>query len=258
MLSFLGRLRAVFLLGFLAVSVAACGDRVELLSAISEQEANEVLSALLSVGIQSQKVPGKDGLVSITVDGSQVAHALAVMRASGLPRQQFARMGDVFRKEGLISSPLEERARYVYALSQGLAETISQIDGVITARVHVVLPDRAPGTGEQQAPSSAAVFIKYKEVYDLDSVVPQIKRLVTNSIAGLNYDNVSVILVPSMESALLAPISEIGGDGQGNPMILAAMAALGVLALAGFGAAGGMYWMWRIRPNRQGADAARS
>ena len=35
-------------------------------------------------------------------------------------------MGDVFKKEGLISSPLEERARYAFAV---LSELVQQATG---------------------------------------------------------------------------------------------------------------------------------
>jgi type III secretion protein J len=49
-------------------------------------------------------------------------------------------MGKVFKREGFVSSPLEERARLVHAMSQEIANTINNIDGVVTARVHLVVP----------------------------------------------------------------------------------------------------------------------
>jgi len=114
----------------------------------------------------------------------------------GLPRERYAKMGEIFRKEGLISSPLEERARYIWALSQEISSTLSQIDGVIKARVHVVLPERSAG-GDPSLPSSAAVFIKHKTGVNLEDSVAQIKRLVANSIPGLSGEKVSVILIAS-------------------------------------------------------------
>ena len=164
----------------LLAMLAGCGARVDLLAAVPEGEANEVLSVLLDAGIAAQKSAGKAG-VAISVQADQVAHALAVLRAKGLPRERFDGMGQIFRKEGLVSSPLEERARYIYALSQELANTLSQMDGVITARVHVVLPERG-GVGEEATPSTAAVFIKTQPGYALDALLPQIRRLVIHAI----------------------------------------------------------------------------
>lgn len=106
-------------------------------------------------------------------------------------------MGDVFRKEGMISSPLEERARYLWALSQELSATVSQIDGVIKARVHVVLPERGSGA-DASLPSSAAVFIKHKPGFNYDDVIPQVKRLISNSIPGLSQEKVTVVMLPSV------------------------------------------------------------
>ena len=124
------------------LALAACGARVDLMGAVPEDEANEVLSALLKADIAAEKTAGKEGMVGVRVDATQVGRALEVMRENGLPRERFAGMGQVFKKEGLISSPLEERARYIYALSQELSNTLSKIDGVLAARVHVVLPER--------------------------------------------------------------------------------------------------------------------
>lgn len=180
------------LLGLLLL-LTACTTRVELFSSASESEANEVLSVLLDAGMNASKSLTKTG-VAVTVEGQDVARALDILRTRGLPRDRFDGMGQIFRKEGLVSSPLEERARYVYALSQELAGTLTQMDGVVTARVHVVLPERG-GVGEDATPSTAAVFIKHQLGYNLDALQPQIRKLVTHAIPGLTEDRVSIALV---------------------------------------------------------------
>ncbi|MES2772087.1 MAG: type III secretion inner membrane ring lipoprotein SctJ [Pseudomonadota bacterium] len=187
-------------LGMLALAccLAGCGGQVELVSGLSEAEANEALGALLGAAISASKVHSKEG-VSINVEQAKVARAIEVLRERGLPRPRHARMGDVFKKENLISSPLEERARYLFALSQELEQTLSQIDDVIAARVHVVLPERV-APGDPTVPSSASVFIKYRRGSAVESVVPQVRTLVTNSISGLSEDKVSVILVPARQT----------------------------------------------------------
>ncbi len=180
----------------LALLLSACARKVELMAAIAESEANEILGALQNAGIAAEKVPGKEGMVGMHIAADQVGRAVDLLREQGLPRERFAGMGQVFKKEGLISSPLEERARYLYALSQELGATLNQIDGVIVARVHVVLPERS-SIGESQQPASAAVFLKYQEGYDMDAVQPQVRRLVTNSIPGLAPDKITIVMVPS-------------------------------------------------------------
>ena len=177
-------------------AVSACTTSVDLLTDVPESEVNEVLAALADAGIHAVKRPGKEGLASITVDQKVLGKSIATLNGEGLPRERFAKMGEVFRKEGLISSPLEERARYLWALSQELAATVSQIDGVLKARVHVVLPERSTGS-DPAVPSSAAVFIKFRKQYNMDEASLQIKRLVANSISGLTTDKVTIVLLPA-------------------------------------------------------------
>ncbi len=195
----------------ICASLTACGNKVELLHEISEVEANDVLAALLDAGITADKQPGKDGMVSLSVEQAHFSRAISLLNAEGLPHEKYVKMGDVFRKEGMISSPLEERARYLWALSQELSATVSQIDGVIKARVHVVLPERSNGA-DPPMPSSAAVFIKHKPGFNYDDVIPQVKRLVSNSIPGLIQEKVTVVMLPSLERTVSeAPIPKQGG-----------------------------------------------
>jgi len=172
----------------------------------------------------------------------------------GLPRERFAGMGEVFRKDGLISSPVEERARYLYALSQDLSATLSRIDGVLFARVHLVLPERGSG-GEPPMPASAAVFIKHRSEANLEALQPQVRRLVTNSIPGLTSDRVSTVLVPSavaLPESSASPSNVLGVRVEsGSIWSLVALLIVFVL-IAAATAGAGVYWFLR-RSGRIGA-----
>lgn len=249
--------------------LAGCGGSVELLSNITEREANEVLGVLSDAGVKIQKTPGKDGAINLVVSQDQVARAIGLLSSEGLPRERRATMGDVFRKEGLISSPLEERARYLWALSQELSETLSQIDGVIRARVHVVLPERSTG-GEPGLPSSAAVFVKHRRSVNLEESLPQIKRLVASSIPGLGVDKVSVVLVasgaaaaPNAAATPAAPVVPVAAaaassakkptkSGQ-SPWLWVVYGSLGLVVVGG-AALGG----WRLLSTRRKAPASKA
>ncbi|MDQ0738440.1 type III secretion system inner membrane ring lipoprotein SctJ [Pseudomonas sp. W4I3] len=180
--------------------LSGCGDRVELHRQLSEQEANEVIAELADKHIRAQKTPAKDG-VTVSVDTSDIGRAVRTLEAVGLPRLARATLGDTFRKEGVISTPLEERARYIYALSQELEATLSNIDGVTVARVHVVLPERV-APGEPVQPASASVFIKHDPRLDPDNIRARVRRMVASSIPGMttavdNQQKLTVIFVPA-------------------------------------------------------------
>ena len=238
----LGLRQAVLcLLAGVMLLAAGCARKVELMAAMPEPEANEVMAALQNAAIEAEKVAGKEGMVGVTIAADQVGRAVDLLRDKGLPRERFAGMGQVFKKEGLISSPLEERARYLYALSQELGATLSQIDGVIVARVHVVLPERST-TGESAAPASAAVFIKHQDGYNIDTVQPMIRRLVTNSIPGLTPDKVSIITISAQAQRAREPAAAVPDRALPTSEAFAALATLLLLSLAATGFLGWKYW----------------
>lgn len=239
MLLQLRALRTWLMVAALALLLAACGSRVDLLGTMAADDANEVLAALLKAGIPADKQVSKEG-VNIRVPDDQVGQALQILRDNGLPRERFDGMGQIFKKEGLISSPLEERARYIYALSQELSDTLSKIDGVLYARVHVVLPERGTA-GDSGTPATAAVFIKHQDGISLELLQPQIRRLVTNSIPGLTAERVSIVLVPAMPGVTTVPqepmVSMLGGSIRAGALatgfwVMSVLLLLGLLALA--------------------------
>lgn len=131
------------------------------------------------------------------IDSGNMGKALRVLRVAGLPKAPHDTLGTMFPDDSVISTPLEEQARYIYALSQELEYTLSEIDGVVIARVHVVLPEKV-SPGEPVMPASASVFIKHQDLLDPDVINSRIHRLVAGSIPGLidNKDKLSVVFVP--------------------------------------------------------------
>ena len=181
-----------FMLAFL---LAGC--KTELYTDLTEQQANEMITILQDAKLDVTKVSGLKGKVSLQVDDQQIGKAVAILKKNGYPKDTFDDLGDVFKKDGLLSTPLEEKARYLYAVSQQLSETLSNLDGVLTARVHVVLPQVDEVTKETTNHASASVFIKHYKEVDLKEYIPKIKLLVNNSIPSLEYDRITVLLFPS-------------------------------------------------------------
>lgn len=175
------------------MALQACSS--ELYTGLDQREANEIVAALLRSGIPAERVAGTDGTMTVTVTEKRFAQAMAVLDQAGLPREKFQTLGEVFKRDGLVSSPTEERAAMLFGLSQELSQTVSEIDGVLSARVHVVLPENDP-LRQNLTPSSASVFIRHRDDTLMSELVPQVKMLVSNGISGLTYDKVSVTLVP--------------------------------------------------------------
>ncbi|MEM4989110.1 type III secretion inner membrane ring lipoprotein SctJ [Collimonas sp. H4R21] len=174
--------------------LTACGNAA-LYDQIGEADANEMLSVLGKAGIAAEKSQRSADGWRIVVASSDVSLALEVLNSGGLPRERFRNIGELFPKEGLVSTPVEEHMRTIYAVSQELSRTISGIDGVITARVHLNMPRKE---SLLQAPqiATASVFVKYRAEVNMQQNVLAIKELVIGAVKGLDHSNVMVALFP--------------------------------------------------------------
>ena len=191
-------------------------SKVELYSKLGEQEANEMMAILLAEHIPCSKMSMDEDSWSLKVQSSDFSRAVRILTEEGYPKQKFVGIGQVFQKSGLVSSPTEERIRFMYALSQELGETISEIDGVVSARVHIVLPNNNP-FGDIVQPSSASVFVRHRPGVDRSLLIPDITRLVTGSIEGLEYDNVSCVMLEA-KPAVTEIVTEEKEHGDSAPV----------------------------------------
>ncbi|MBN3851596.1 MULTISPECIES: type III secretion inner membrane ring lipoprotein SctJ [Burkholderiaceae] len=207
------------------VLLALAGCKQELYGQLSETDCNEMVAALQQYGVDAEKTTPDSGKTwSVTVGDKEMVHAMEVLRARGLPRKKFDDLGALFKKDGMVSTPTEERVRFIYGLSQELDDTLSKIDGVVVARVQIVLPNNDP-LAQSVKPSSAAVFIKYRPDASVETLIPAIKNLVVHSIEGLTYDQVSVTSVPADAIDLEAKAQRRDGS------LMIAGGALGIVLL---------------------------
>ncbi|MCF0253244.1 MAG: EscJ/YscJ/HrcJ family type III secretion inner membrane ring protein, partial [Duodenibacillus sp.] len=173
----------------------------------------------------------------IVLDNGKIVQTLELMRENNLPHPEFDNMGKIFAAKGMISSSTEESARMTYALSQELSETFSAIDGVLTARVHVVMSKEDLATGKS-TPASAAVFLRHTPSSQAPSLVARIKVLTANAVPGLKDENVSVMLVPVRETVTVPLLEgEPGFSALVQKNAAAILAGLGALAALALGAA---------------------
>lgn len=223
--------------------LAGCGSQ-ELYSQLSERQANEMVALLRASGIDADKQV-QEGRFSVVAPRSDFAEAVRLLNAQGYPRENFDSMGKVFKREGFVSSPLEERARLMHAMSQEISNTLASIDGVVAARVHLVVPERHPLMDKPQ-PAAASVFIKHRPDKDLSGQVTQIKALVVNSLEGLSYDNVTVALFPAETISGDAPKGAAAGGGTAREAALKVPLLLGAALGSAVLLASGLLW-WRRR-----------
>ena len=245
-------------LSVLAMCLVLAGCKIELYSGLTEKEGNEMLAILLDSNIASEKILDKDKMVTLMVETHDVSRSIKLLRSYGYPKEKYSSIGDIFPKDGLISSPTEERARYTYSMSQELSSTISMIDGVISARVHVVLPQEQESITDVNYPSSASVFIKYTPELELAGFIPKVKTLVANSIEGLSLDKITVSLFPAsrlnmdvlakpeMDTVLFVSVN---ANSAGSIRLL--VFSLIFLLIAAIASAGYLFWLSQKKPKKK-------
>ncbi|MCK5893914.1 MAG: type III secretion inner membrane ring lipoprotein SctJ [Endozoicomonadaceae bacterium] len=243
----------------LAFMLLLSGCETQLYTGLSEREGNDMLALLLEGGISARKELDKDKKLLLFVRESEVARSIRMLRNSGYPKDRFSSVKDIFPKDGLISSPTEERARYTYVMSQELAATLSMIDGILTARVHVVLPQDTTGIQEDAYPSSASIFLKYTPELELNGLVSKVKTMTSNSIEGLTLDKINVSLFPAariqarpngiMNKEMTKVLSiDVTPEGQSRLYLL--IGSILVLLLGASGFSGWIVWD-KVKRKRQ-------
>jgi type III secretion protein J len=227
------------------LQMAACSSNI--LHGIDERSANEATASLERAGIGAEKLPdeaaatGGGATYTIRVASGDGTRAVDLLRALGLPRDRRRGFSETYGQPSLIPTPSEERARYLDATAGEIERTLETVDGVVTARVHLVLEESDPLAvdARQKTPARAAVLIKAR-TGPAPINQSDVQKLVAGSVAGLDPAAVGVVVTPAADpgeaaAAALAPVGPIRITPGTRPLLLAALAA-GLLLLASLAA----------------------
>ena len=179
----------------LAVLLLLAGCSQELYANLDERETNAMIAALARYNIRAEKTSLKDSY-SLSVPSRYFADAINILSAAGYPQRKYISLNELFGKSGLIPTPFEEHVRYIYGLSEELARTLSLFDGVIESRVHIALPPAGEKLG-----AKVSVFIKYDQQFDYETLIPRIRKFVSDSVEKVAFENVEVLALPGQKSA---------------------------------------------------------
>ena len=190
----------------LALGLSGCSRDI-LLRELTERDANEIVAVLYASSMEATKVVDPKGKTfSVEVLSADLPRAVAVLRALGLPKSPRTNLNEVFRATGFAPTPFEERVRFLFGQAQELERTISLMEGVLQTRVHVITPDNANRRADLEQ-SKASVYVSYDDRYDIESFVPRIRKLISDSVEGLAPTRVEILAIPSRVD--LKVISEV-------------------------------------------------
>lgn len=129
----------------------------------------------------------------ILVPGDEVGRARMLLAEAGLPNGGSLGYEIFDEQSGFGTTNFVQNINQVRALEGELARTISSLDGIRSARVHIVLPQRELFSREQRV-SSASVFIGIRgNVNPAREQIAAIQSLVASAVPNLSAKDVSVI-----------------------------------------------------------------
>jgi type III secretion protein J len=227
----------------LVVLVLAMGCSTPVHHGLDEGAANEMVSALERAGMAASKARDEAGgeVFVVTVARGDAVRALELLRSLGLPRARRNGFGEIYKQASLVPTHTEERARYLEALAGELERTLETVEGVASARVHLVLPEPDPlaTDGKPRVPAQGAVLLKVRTgpapIREAD-----VQRLLAGSVPGLSAEAVSVVLTsapegPSPSTPALESLGPLRMAPGGRVILLAAL-GIALLLLAGLAA----------------------
>lgn len=193
-------------LAALALTLGAC--TIPVASDLDEAAANRVVAALGRNGVAADKErdPEHDGRFSVDVGRGDASFALAVMAREELPPRATPGYKEALGQSSLIPSRADERAKLLMLTAGELERTLLGIEDVISARVHLAMPERDALSAEGPRPPTASVLLKHGGATPPLSVM-DVQRLVSGAVPGL--DPASVVVVTK---AVAQPVDRKGTE----------------------------------------------
>jgi len=177
-------------LGLYVVLWARTPDYAVLYTDLTERDLSQVVDAL-----QSNEIPYRmdTGSGAILVAADKVHDARLKLAGAGLPRSAGMGFEMLEQEQGFGTSQFIEQARYQRAIEGELSRSISRVNNVRSARVHLAMPKQTAFSRSRRDPTASVIVDLYNgrrlEAHQVAAIV----HLVSASVPSLSPDDVTVI-----------------------------------------------------------------
>jgi type III secretion protein J len=181
---------------FLVCTLWIAGCSVPVAAGLDESDANHVVVALDRAGIDSSKEvdPSVEGRFRVTVVHDDASRALAAMADEQVPRPKSRTLLEATDRGALVPSQAAEHAQLMAGLAGDVEQTLSHVEGVIVARVHLNLPLRDGLRDGPTTKATASVLLEHRGTPPLPT--DAVQRLVAGAAPGLAPVDVTVVFLP--------------------------------------------------------------
>ena len=179
----------VVVAGLVAYFLLQQPSRTSLFASLAEADKQRVVETLTNAGVDVTLDPTTG---EVLVPSADYYSSRMTLAAQGLPASDPSGM-DELNNMPMGTSRSVEQAKLKHAQEVELARSINEIYAVVSARVHLALPDRTAFVREQ-LPPKASVFVQLGSGRTLDeSQVTAIINLVSTSVSGMSRENVTIV-----------------------------------------------------------------
>jgi len=194
---------------WLACSLATTllvGCNVPIAAGLDENDANHAVVALEKSGVAAEKDrdPDSEGRWRISVARDDASSAAGILSSESLPPPPSPGLLETLGQGSIVPSHASEQAKFVVGISGELERSLRSLDGVVSVRVHLAIPEKdSLSPDEAPAPASASVLLRHRGSAP-PIAINDIQRLVAGAVPGLNPPQVSVVASPVPMPARLA------------------------------------------------------
>lgn len=183
--------------------LALYGCKEQILHNLSEGDANKIIAELSEISLDGEKINGEkvkqpDGKWSVAVSTSNVPNALAHLKRARLLRDE----PKSAESSSLIASREDQQFRHERNLSREIERSLTAIDGVLEARVHLNLPPRDPIFGQKAAGAKGTASLLLVTNGDAPVTKEEFAALVGGA-AGIEIEDVRVLISNEARSPTL-------------------------------------------------------
>ena len=186
----LGALVGLALLAGVLVSILGSGATYQYaFTNLSPEDASEAAAVLKAAGIPSRSEANGGALA---VPASQVHDARLLLASQGLPRGGGVGF-ELFDRSDFGASEFTQRVNLRRATEGELARTISRLQAVRSARVHVTMPEKGLYRDDDRRAAAAVVLNLQPGRSMHERELAGVRHLVASAVPGLDSDSVTVM-----------------------------------------------------------------